>query len=93
MMSIIVIIIMTLYSICILHVHSTAGLSTAVSLQYLDLSFNRIKSIIGLESLKNLKSLQLENNLVSNPTALRSLSLNRYPRDRNIAIHFFNLRN
>ena len=59
------------------HTYSTAGLASAVSLQYLDLSNNRIKMIVGLEGIKNLKSLQLEDNLISSPSALRSLSFNR----------------
>lgn len=58
--------------------YSTAGLASAVSLQYLDLSNNRIKMIVGLEGIKNLKSLQLEDNLISSPSALRSLSFNRF---------------
>ena len=57
-------------------IHSTAGLSLAVSLEYLDLSNNRLKVLAGLESLGRLKDLQLENNLISKPVALRSLSLN-----------------
>ena len=58
--------------------HSTAGLSSATALHYLDLSFNKVKAIIGLETMKNLKSLHLGNNYISKPVALRSLSFNRF---------------
>jgi len=56
------------------NIESTAGLDAAVSLEYLDLSNNRIRFITGI--FKNLKTLQLGNNAIATSAALRSLSLN-----------------
>lgn len=58
-------------------IDNTLWLSTAVSLEFLDLSDNRINVICGLELLSKLKLVHLDNNIISSPSAIRLLSLNK----------------
>jgi Leucine-rich repeat (LRR) protein len=55
---------------------SIVGLFVAISLEHLDLSNNLINAVEGLESLQHLKTLNLENNNISNDSAIRPLSFN-----------------
>lgn len=63
---------------CTLTVHnSILGLETLCNIQYLNLAYNKIQKVIGLENMKELKILKLENNQISAMKAVRSLSFNK----------------